>query len=340
MKKKFALYLAFVMLAASVLTGCGNDSANSGDGDTAGQESYVFSLSTPVTETTVQGQEIHKFANLVNERSEGRITINPFFSNVLGNQKDMFTALANNEQELIMDGSITDYYGTEYSFIAAPFLIHNSEHLQAILDSDLFQQMKDALVEDNVAVIGAGIVGNRELYSAVELTSAADVSKLIIRMPDLISYIVAWSTIGAKVQVMGGSDVYSALSTGVVNSCEGGYSQAVSDKYSEVTEYIYTTNHISEPYFIYASQAWLDSLPEDIAQIITECAEEVMQDFTVSMAEEMENSKQQLIDDGMTYVDNIDFSELFDKMQPVYEEKFNSGEWTSSYEEIMSYYNG
>lgn len=43
----------------------------------------------------------------------------------------------------------------------------------------------------------------------------------------------------------GGADVYSALSTGVVNSCEGPFNQGVSDKYAEVTKYLYPTNHVN-----------------------------------------------------------------------------------------------
>lgn len=168
------------------------------------------------------------------------------------------------------------------------------------MDGQLFKDMEAKLLESNIAVLGKSVRGSRVLYSAEQLTSPEDISKLVIRMPDLSTYITAWSTIGASTQIMGGADVYSALSTGVVNSCEGPYNQGVSDKYAEVTNYLYPTNHVTEPYFIYASQAWLDSMPEDIAGIIMDTADEVMGNVTKVCAEDAENSRKALTDGGMT----------------------------------------
>lgn len=344
MKKTISMLLTMAMMLTLALTGCGggNSDAGSSGGDSAqasgGGETYTASLSTPVPETNIVAAEIKNFVDLVAERTEGRVQITPFYNNVLGNQKDMFTALSNNEQELILDGSITDYYATEYGFLFAPYFIRNAEHLQAILDGDLFAQAKASLGENNIAVLGEAIRGSRVTYSTIEMAGAEDISKLVIRMPDLSSYITAWSTLGASTQIMGGADVYSALSTGVVNSCEGPYSQGVSDKYAEVTGYLYPTNHVTEPYFIYASQKWLDSLPEDLSKIVADTAAEVMDNVTDTCAADAGQSRQALLDAGMTYMDNVDFSVLFEKVRPIYEEKFASGEWASSYDEVMSYY--
>ncbi|MCB7317474.1 TRAP transporter substrate-binding protein [Lacrimispora sp. 210928-DFI.3.58] len=352
MKKRSLMAAALVMALA--LTGCGNSGSKTADtkaeanapqteaveeADKADDgQTWEISLSTPASETNIVSDQIREFAKLVNERTDGRVTVNPFYSNVLGAQKDMFTALSNNEIELILDGSITDYFATEYGFLFAPFLIRNAGHLEAIMDGQLFKDMEAKLLESNIAVLGKSVRGSRVLYSAEQLTSPEDISKLVIRMPDLSTYITAWSTIGASTQIMGGADVYSALSTGVVNSCEGPYNQGVSDKYAEVTNYLYPTNHVTEPYFIYASQAWLDSMPEDIAGIIMDTADEVMGNVTKVCAEDAENSRKALTDGGMTYDDSIDFSGLFEKMRPVYEEKFSKGEWASSYDDVMSYF--
>lgn len=349
MKKRMVMAAALAMVL--VLSGCtktenkveetkpsASSEAETQKKTDSEEKTWQVSLSTPASETNIVAEEIRQFASLVNERTNGRVTINPFYSNVLGAQKDMFTALSNNELELILDGSITDYYATDYGFLFAPFLIRDSGHLEAIMESQLFEDMKGALKENNIAVLGEAVRGSRVLYSSEPLSSADDIGKLFIRMPDLSTYITAWSTVGASTQIMGGAEVYSALSTGVVNSCEGPYNQGVSDKYAEVTEYLYPTNHITEPYFIYASQKWIDSLPEDIAKIIMDTAEEVMDHVTIVCAEDAETSRQALIDGGMVYDDSVDFSALFEKMRPTYEEKFTSGEWTSSYDEVMGYY--
>lgn len=354
MKKR--VWMGLTLAMALALGGCSgskdapaaNNAANNAAADTTAEasadtkaakdsETWTVSLSTPVSETNIIAGEIKEFAQLVNERTDGRLTVNPFFSNVLGSQKDMITAFSNNEVELIVDGAVTDYYATEYGFLFAPFLIRSTDHMQAIMNGELFDQMKDALKEANIAVVGSAIRGNRVLYSAQELTSADDMNKLIIRMPDISTYINAWSTVGASTQVMGGADVYSALSTGVVNSCEGPFNQGVSDKYAEVTKYLYPTNHVTEPYFLFASEEWLESLPEDVAQVVRDTAAEVMDKATEKCAEDAAASLKALEDGGMTYVEDIDFEPLFEKLRPEYEKKFESGEWASSYDEVMNY---
>lgn len=347
MGKKLAIGVTMALTAAMTLAGCSSSGSQSGSsaaaGDTAAAaaetsgETWTVSLSTPISETNIVADNIREFVSLVNERTDGRLTINPFYSNVLGSQKDMITSLANNEIELIMDGGITDYYATEYGYLFAPFLVRDADQMQAIMDSEIFDDMKAVLEEDNIAMIGSAIRGNRVVFSAQEITSADDINKLTIRMPDISTYITAWGELGASTQVMGGADVYSALSTGVVNSCEGPFNQGVSDKYAEVTDYLYPTNHITETYYIFASDEWLDSLPEDVAQVVRDTAEEVMDDVTETCAADAENSLQTLQDSGMTYVEGIDFEPLFEQLRPVYEQKFASGEWAGSYDDIMSY---
>ncbi len=339
MKKALALFLASSMAVAMV--GCSQPAEPAADGDAAASpapgQTWEVSLSTPQPEGPPMSTQTQWFADTVYERTDGAVKINIFYFNALGPQKDMFSALANNELELYMGGTESvSYYAEEYGFLTAPYLIRDGDHMLALMDSPVWTDFEAKLAENNINMIGECIRASRVTYSKVELNSTDDISNLIIRMPDLTSYIDAWTELGASVQVIGGGEVYSGLSTGVINSCEGPYEQGLSDKYNEVTTYLYPTNHVTEFGGIYASQDWLDSLPADIAEIVMTTAAEAFDQATVDNLALVETNRQALIDGGMTYVDTVDFNGLFEVLRPTYEENFNNGTWVSSYDDVMA----
>ena len=101
MKKALSLLLASVMVLS--LTACGgskkDDSAasdNSGSGDAAAA-TYEFKLGTDCSDPALSpdyngyGMQIAKFCELVSEKTNGQVTITPYYESVLGGQSELLT---------------------------------------------------------------------------------------------------------------------------------------------------------------------------------------------------------------------------------------------------------
>lgn len=350
--KNVVTRFAALGLAAVLLAGCGSSGSSPSSSEapvsesTEGvtktadsEETWEISVSTPNAESAINGKWLAWFVEEVNTRTDGRMTINPFYSNTLGDQKDMFTQLSNGEIEMILDGTVSvDYYAPDYGFLTAPYMVQGTSHMEALIDSPVFDGFKAELKENNIGLIATGMRSSRNLLSSdkIKFNGLENISQLVIRVPDLETYVTAWQNLGASTQIMGGGEVYSSMQTGVINATEAPYDQMVADKYYEVGAYVYNTEHVTEFYGMYVSESWFESLPEDIQTILTETAQEAMDSAKQESFETAEADLQQLVDSGIEYVE-IDTAELVEKLAPVWQEKFESV-WTgSTYDEVVSY---
>lgn len=340
MKKLFALLLAAMMVFS--ITACTPTASDPGDNpggsDTDQPQGQVqqVSMSSPMsTGTFADGGTA--ICEGLSEVTGGAINGTFFGNNSLGNQRDMVNAMAAGELELILDGSVpVDLFAPEYGFLVAPYLIRSMDHLQNIVEnSDIWKDFEAKLADNGILILGVIYRGSRQTASdgAIDWDNPAS---CIIRMPDVATYVEAWSAIGTNTQVMGGGDVYSALQNGVVNTCEGPWEQHVSMAIPEVCDTLYQTDHCQEFYCVYASKTWFESLSEENQQAIRDLVSEQCAIMNAAAEEESDGYLQQLLDAGMT-LEDVDTAPLFERVTPVWEEKFESGEWTSSYDEIMSY---
>ena len=283
MKKKLAMILATVLVAGA-LSACGLGNAaesaapaaeesvkeeaaeaeapaeeESAEEETAAPaaDAAMVTFSTPMTGIIAdKAQELSDDVTA----TTGTLDVQLFTNNALGAQRDMFNALSAGEIELILDGSIpVDMFAPEYGFLVAPFLIRDLDHLKAIVDSPIYEEYIAKLEESNITILGTFIRGSRETCSK-GVMDWSNPSSILIRMPDVAAYVAAWQAVGCNTQVMSGTEVYSSMQNGVINTTEGPYEQMVAGNYFEVADTLYETNHVQEFYCIYASKSWYDGL--------------------------------------------------------------------------------
>ena len=298
------------------------------------QGAYKAVMSAAITGSTAEKAE--EFCGTIEELTGGAITCDFLGNSALGAQRDVVNMLAAGEVELMLEGSVpTDMFAPEYNFLVAPYMFRSAEHLMAIVDSPIYDQYIAKLEENGITILGTYVKGARNTVTTEEVDWSNPAS-IIIRMPDVAAYIAAWQGLGANTQIVPYSELYSALQTGIVNAAENSWDQVYSSKLFEVAKYMYETEHVQEFYCVYASKKWFDSLDADVQTalkdgIVAWCEE--MGEFSRG---EVEKSKAVLIDEGME-LKEVDKDALVDAVAPVWEEKFASGEWASTYEEVMSF---
>lgn len=347
MKKLIALLLALTVLfslaaCAAKTPAASNDTPASADtpaSDTPAQDTpaktWDISVSSPTNTDTI-GIQANLMSEEMSSETNGVVTAHFFGNNVLGSQRDVFNAMTTGEIEMVVDGGVpVDLFAPEYGFLVAPFLLRSMDHLKAIVDSDIWQGFEQKLEDNGIMILGVIYRGPRQTVSTKPI-DWSNPSSVIIRLPDVATYVAAWSALGANTQIMGAGDVYTSLQNGVINATEGPYAQHASMGMSDICTYLYETNHLQEFYYVYASKVWFDQLPAETQEQVRS-AVTVMCDETSKLAlDEAEACRDQLIEGGMTY-EIPDTTALFDAVAPTWNEKFESGEWTSSMDEIMSY---
>ena len=163
-KKSIGLFMAGVMTAS--MAGCGSsgsgtatqapaaetkaETAAAGTEADAGEETkeaekaassdekFEFSLSMTYDVKSPMAVAAQKFCDDVKEASEGRLVINLFTNSALGSEADSYIAVAGDELEMTCAGvQGLDAYAPRYSFLSAPFLFKSTDHIKAVVDSEI-----------------------------------------------------------------------------------------------------------------------------------------------------------------------------------------------------------
>ncbi len=349
MMKKLALVLAILMVLA--FSACGGETAAPAEStapaasEAAGSEATEapveamdVALSTPVTGSSNLFGPLEDFSATINESTNGALTVNLFGDNSLGAQRDVFASMTAGDVQLILDGSVpVDLYAPEYAFLTAPYMVRSQDHMKNLMESEIWDSFVAKLEENNITILGTYFRGARQMVSVDEVDFAA-LDEVVIRMPDVSAYVTAWDTVGTNVQVMGAGEVYTSLETGVINATEGPLSQHQVLATYEVTNHIYMTNHVQEFYALYANKDWVDSLSPEVYDALMADATTLCSSLgEVAYNDDMTAREFLIGEGGMTMHEDVDVSALFEATNDVWNEKFESGEWAYSLDEVLSY---
>ncbi|MDQ0338288.1 tripartite ATP-independent transporter DctP family solute receptor [Caldalkalibacillus uzonensis] len=340
MKKTFLIFGMLVLVLA--LAACGGDSGTSSNGEAEQEEEQSapagetirIDIASVYEEKSAPAKGAAKFAELVNERSNGEIEVNFFPNGALGTERENFEAVRAGDLEMVLGGyQGVDMYAPEYMFFTAPFLFQSMEHMQAALYGDLGEQMFAEMADAGLQIIGTNIRGARHMTANKPIETPDDVKGLNLRLPEIEAWIASWEAIGASPTPVALPELYGALQTGVVEASEGPYEQIYTFKLQEVQDYLINTGHIYEATFMWMNKDLWDSLSPEHQQLIQEAAEEAMAYADAEAVSDAEQFYQELQEAGMQVVE-IDKEAFVEQAQPGLERFFQESWTVTSLEEI------
>lgn len=310
---------------------------NEQPGAAADEKTFRIDLATAYAADGPAGIALEKFVQDVAEKSGGSIEISLFTDGTLGSASDNYSSVASGDLDMAMTGlEGLDLYAPEYTFLDAPFLMKNEDHLKALLNSGIGDALKARYEENGFVTLGWHQRDVRELASNKEVSAPADVNGLKLRLPGMTVYVDTWSALNVSSTTVAMSELYTALQTNVAEACEGGYEQMDTLKLFEVQNYIAETDHVYEFVGLFINKDLYDSMSENQKSVLNACAEENLAYADQMAKENREQYKKDCLDGGMTQVD-VDRDAFVDALTDYYQKQFES-KWTvTTYEEVMSY---
>lgn len=330
MKKALSLVITLCM-AAALLAGCGSNAGTGADVKTAadnGDKVYELKLGHIQPAEHPNGQGAVEFARLVEEKTGGHVKVSVFPSSQLGNEQELFDAVALGSVDfaIIGFGEPAKQY-SPFLLLDAPYLATDRDQWVRIMKSDAIGAMCEEMAETTkVACLGIFYYGARYVTSNYEIHSPADLAGHTIRVPDQQMYVSTLNAMGATATPMALSEVFLALQQNVIDGQENPVATITANKFNEVQSYLIQTEHIMGGNCIYASEKTLEGLPEEYRAAVIEAGIEAT-DFINTLAFEAEDTcKQQLQDNGMTLISDVDKQAFQKATECVYEEL--SANWT------------
>lgn len=305
--------------------GGGDKGGDTGSGDVATGDGEVIKMKLGHANPPGDPKDVsaNKFAELVNERSEGRVEVEVYSGGTLGDWRELVEGLSLGQNEIVLESIGTMNAYSDFANIdAVPYIYRDFDHFTKVWNGEIGQEIMDKVGADsNIKILGPQYRGGRIVTSKRPFSNLEEVKGLDIRAPGIDIYIETWKQLGANPTPMALTEVYTGLQQGTVEAQENPLANSYDFGFHEVAPYLIMTNHVYSASVFMFDQDYFDALPADIQEIIEQAAKDAAEFRGQYVLDIEEEYLQKYIDDGaeVIYPDEESLRGAFDGFL---EEKF------------------
>ncbi len=311
MKRVLATLVASVFVAAG--------------GQALAQADFKASYKITMTQAASHpyGVGAQKFADLLKERTKGRITATVFTDSQLAKgEREMIEAL--------QQGTIDIYVGStgpvgnfspSMGILDIPFLFRDNDHVDKVLDGPIGKALLADLDKHELKGLAFWENGFRNLTNnKAPAKNPDEVKGLKLRTMENKVHMAAFKAAGLSPTPMAWAEVYSALPQKVIDAEENPVAVIYSSKIYEVQKYLTLTNHVYSPAPVIISMKKWQRIPKADQDIILATANEVAK-FQRKLNRDEEAGKiKDMESKGFVVVKDVDKVAWQKAMQPAFDE--------------------
>lgn len=238
---------------------------------------YTMILAYTHAEGTFGSLMCEKMADLIEEKSEGRIAIERYPAGQLGDKIANLEGLRSGTVD-ICQCAATDIsaWNDRWSVFSLPFMFANYQEAQAAFQDPTVREMLNSdLAEIQMTLLGVEDAGARSIINKVRpINEPADCVGLTIRCLQDTYIAKGFEACGFNPVAMGWTEVYSALQAGTVDGADNSAVYLYDAKFQEICKYVSLTEMIRQPGCIMMSAATYNNLPEDLQAAVDEAGKE------------------------------------------------------------------
>ncbi|PND30633.1 C4-dicarboxylate ABC transporter substrate-binding protein [Achromobacter pulmonis] len=282
--------------------------------------SYALNMDVGHTLTTDSPFHVgtQKFADILKEKSKGKINITVFPHSQLGGELTMIQGAVAGATDLFVTGQpALNNVVKEYLVFDVPFLFDNVQQANEILSGPVGDKFLDILPKYGLVGLGWFSAIERNVFGNRAVNSAADLKGMKIRVIQSPGYVESYKALGAQPTPMAYSELYLALQQKVIDGGETTPDQFVSDKFIEVSKYFNMTHVNIHPALLIMSKTRWDSFSPDEQKMIREAADEAMAYARDYYKKVYDDGMKTMAERGVTVVYPSDLPSLAKATEPV-----------------------
>jgi tripartite ATP-independent transporter DctP family solute receptor len=218
-----------------------------------------------------------KFAELVKERTKGKVQVKIYPNAQLGSDRELIEGLALRSVDMIIVGpSLIGWYAPEYGVMEVPFLFRDYEHLDKVLYGEIGKEIETSIASKRKLHFLAYFKrGPRYLTTTNKpISTPSELKGLKLRVPELPVYIEAWKTFGANPTPITYSDMFMALKQGIVDGQENPLETICTSHLYETQKYAMDTKHLLSYYIVAVGDNFYKKFAPDTQTILTTAIKE------------------------------------------------------------------
>lgn len=290
MKKRFALLLAAVMVLC-MAAGCGSGNApDSAGGETDGTYTATWKFAHNESERGTMQMYAEKFKELVEEKSEGNITVQIYPDGTLGAGDSIIELLQGGGLEFALaDSGYIGSFVPESQIFRAHFLLTDDKEMnRKLLTGEAIELLNQKFQDNQMTVMQhaqAGAVywtGNKAFRTIDDFKG---VKMRTVPTPVLIEIYKAY---GAEPTAVNYSELYSALQLGTADAQENPINTVNELTLDDVQSTLTLSGHYVFIDTCVTNSSFYNSLPEDVKAMLSEVFDD-LGDYIEDAIEEYES---------------------------------------------------
>ena len=265
-------------------------------------------------------QAAEKFKELVEEYSGGKMTVDVFQDNQLGDDKTAAEGVQNGDIDIAVSStsSLSTLY-KDYYLYDTPYLFLNKEEVYDVgFTGETATKMLEGVEKVGLKHMAMWENGFRNYTNnAHPIESPADCKGQKIRTMENPIHMKAWKEIGANPTPMAFSELFTAMQQGTVDGEENPIGIISSNRFYEVQKYISLTQHVYTPYVVVMNPDKYDTLTKEQQEIVDRAMKEATQ-FQLEQSAKDEEEGIKIMEDygcevnGLTDEQKMEFQKIME----------------------------
>lgn len=313
-------FLTGVICAALLcaLAACGGP-GTSGEVNADGEKVFHLRLAHNLAEDHAVHIAMTAWAEAVEERSNGSISIQIFPNGTLGSETDCITIMRAGGLDMTKVSAATlGNFKNEWNALSVPYVFNDKDHYYNVMDGEIAQDMYQLTADAGFIGLTWLDSGSRSFYTAkTPIRTPSDLKGLKIRTMDSQMAIDMMNALGGSAQVMGYSEIYTGMQQGNVDGAENNVT-ALRD-HSDVTQYYCFDEHTRIPDIIVLSKTVWDQMSENQRQVLRETAADMTDQYKQAWADFEDEVLEAAVNNGVELIRDVDMAAFQSACQPIYE---------------------
>jgi TRAP-type transport system periplasmic protein len=223
-----------------------------------------------------QGLGARRFAELVEQKSGGKIKVRIFPGGQLGGDLQNVSALQGGTLDLmVLNAGLLVGIVKDFAVLDFPFVFNTAEEADAVVDGPVGKKLFDKLPDKGLVGLGYFELGFRNVTNSKRpIARWEDFSGIKLRVIQSPLFIDLFNTLGANSVAMPFPEVYTALEQRVIDGQENPVTVIFDTKFQEVQKYLSLTRHIYNAQSVLLSKRTWDKLSAEERTIIQDALNE------------------------------------------------------------------
>lgn len=300
MKKQVTL-AASVLSLFLVLAGCGNDDSGSSDGgkDAESSDKPVSWVANSVyPDSNHNGEGLKEFAEKLDEATDGKVKLEVQLGGALGFEGPELLSAVRDNAVPVSDILTSGVAGDEplFEIVTLPFLVQSFDEGKILNDiaRPYFDQMAEEKWNQKILYVAPWPAAG--FWTKNEVKSIDDMKGLKMRTYDKNGALVV-EAVGGTPHPLPFSEVYSSLSTGVIDSVLTSTPTGVDAKFWEVLDYYVPANVTMATNFVSVNLDELNKLDADTQEKVINAGKE-MEEKMWQIGSELDKEKEAIVNEN------------------------------------------